>query len=474
MTRIGNAETDVIGIGTDEVSGVRARLIDAAIAALNEHGRFDLTVSDVARRAGLSTGAIYSSFVNREGLLAAAYETRMRRQATSPFSLGVVATQVFSERSPDAAGLYSSLGIFCTAEQEANRVRTLDALIASLYSAATRDHVTELFVPAIAALKDQVVVSQQAGHTRSDLDPMAIALGWLAAGFGSACVSGLMRTTESPEVDDATRQALWRALLAFNVEDIADVWDEPAPATHGARDFEPTYVDQERSDAGRKVLAAAAQLLQSEGDVELTIASVAKLAGVSPGAVYSQFGSRRNLIAQAYLQMMPDRHARPELAITVTTTQYGAASVNEDEVIAHAIWLSHREVRDRRLASMQAEVEAYHNADLRPEIQIRNNHFSRDVGRVIEKSQHDGFARRGVDPYAVSEFWLATSLGLAVLEAFYADLRTPQFECDLVNVSLILMLAHRRDRWARLVTLEEFERVRAEQVLEDSAHTSTT
>jgi AcrR family transcriptional regulator len=54
----------------------RARLVAATLATLDEHGYSTLRVVDVARRAGLTTGAIYGSFRTKHTLVAAALHDR--------------------------------------------------------------------------------------------------------------------------------------------------------------------------------------------------------------------------------------------------------------------------------------------------------------------------------------------------------------------------------------------------------------
>src|SRR5438477_9063647 len=60
-----------------EVS-IRDRLLDAAADVFAEQGYDRARVQDIARRAGLSTGAIYANFRDKADLLADAIEIGMR------------------------------------------------------------------------------------------------------------------------------------------------------------------------------------------------------------------------------------------------------------------------------------------------------------------------------------------------------------------------------------------------------------
>lgn len=58
----------------DKRARTRVRLLDAALALTREQGFEQTTMQDIARRAGLSTGAIYGNFRNRDDLFMALAE----------------------------------------------------------------------------------------------------------------------------------------------------------------------------------------------------------------------------------------------------------------------------------------------------------------------------------------------------------------------------------------------------------------
>ncbi len=55
----------------------RACLLDAALAELREHGYFATSLGAIAKRAGLTKGAIYWSFRDKQDLLLALVEERL-------------------------------------------------------------------------------------------------------------------------------------------------------------------------------------------------------------------------------------------------------------------------------------------------------------------------------------------------------------------------------------------------------------
>jgi AcrR family transcriptional regulator len=56
----------------------RTRLLDAAVAVIREKGFYRTTLEEVARRAGMTRGAIYGNFKDKDALLLAVVETRWR------------------------------------------------------------------------------------------------------------------------------------------------------------------------------------------------------------------------------------------------------------------------------------------------------------------------------------------------------------------------------------------------------------
>lgn len=62
----------------DKRQRTRARLIDAAVEVIRERGFYAATLEEVARRAGMTRGAIYGNFKSKDELLLAVVETRWR------------------------------------------------------------------------------------------------------------------------------------------------------------------------------------------------------------------------------------------------------------------------------------------------------------------------------------------------------------------------------------------------------------
>ncbi len=64
---------------TPEVDPVAQRILDAAIATIDEQGEVGVRVQEVVREAGVQIPVLYRHFGNREGLVQAAQLERLRR-----------------------------------------------------------------------------------------------------------------------------------------------------------------------------------------------------------------------------------------------------------------------------------------------------------------------------------------------------------------------------------------------------------
>ncbi len=146
-----------------EDASVRDRLLDAAAAVFAERGYDGTRVGDVAKRAGLSTGAIYSQFENKSDLLVRAlveramarYDDTVAHLRTLPYEQSLLGTAAAYAQSTEPL--------------------LLDAL-----AAAQRDE--DLAEQLRADFRDQeresaafVEAAQVAGHAPRDLSPAAVA-----------------------------------------------------------------------------------------------------------------------------------------------------------------------------------------------------------------------------------------------------------------------------------------------------------
>jgi AcrR family transcriptional regulator len=121
----------------DKRQRTRAALLEAARAVVREKGHAGTTLEAVARRAGMTTGAIYGNFKNRDDLFIAlghaywpAVRPRVRAGASFAEAMDALATATLAavdERAPAAVGRLTGLAYTLTSEDLRARVRDVTA-----------------------------------------------------------------------------------------------------------------------------------------------------------------------------------------------------------------------------------------------------------------------------------------------------------------------------------------------------------
>ena len=116
----------------------RGRLLDAAVEVIREKGFYGTTLEEVARRAGMTRGAIYGNFKDKDELFLAVEETRwrpiipIRQGATLKEHMRIVGEAVVAAipaRRAQALGALSFLIYALTHEEMRSRIAHLNAEI---------------------------------------------------------------------------------------------------------------------------------------------------------------------------------------------------------------------------------------------------------------------------------------------------------------------------------------------------------
>lgn len=206
------------GRATRQPELTRAQLLEAALVELTEHGTIGLRVQRVARRANCTTGAIYTQFGDRGGLLAAALAERARRAGVAQYNLQELARLQFGlPETPDDIVFEYGMGV-ATTEAEALRRQILEACAAAEFSAPLMAEMREIMKGWLDEIAGYIRAAQQAGAARTDVDPRAAAIVWL----GSILATGTMLTVAELDLDQSTRAEVFRAAQmagqAFSVQ----------------------------------------------------------------------------------------------------------------------------------------------------------------------------------------------------------------------------------------------------------------
>lgn len=160
-------------------ASTRERILEAAAEVFAERGYEGAAVSDIARRAGFTTGAIYGCFRDKGELLLEVIRAALRTQQEAAISASRAA------RQPELAGRFAALaGAFLDDEAGAQRALVLEAHVA-----ARRDEDIGAVLRAyqsgrLDALTSLVREAQAHGTVADALDPATVAMLFMAIPLG--------------------------------------------------------------------------------------------------------------------------------------------------------------------------------------------------------------------------------------------------------------------------------------------------
>ncbi|WP_026412443.1 TetR/AcrR family transcriptional regulator [Actinomadura oligospora] len=155
----------------------RERLLAAAAEVFVERGYSGTATSEIARRAGLSTGAIYSRYASKAELLADAIKAHIPGELARLISDGVAGAPV--------QDVVQHLG-----EELPHRPRQISAMLVEGAAAARRDpRVAEIFAAELTAhlevVESLVTAAQQEGAVDASLPSGALARFLLSVALGT-------------------------------------------------------------------------------------------------------------------------------------------------------------------------------------------------------------------------------------------------------------------------------------------------
>ncbi|WP_437064418.1 TetR/AcrR family transcriptional regulator [Streptomyces sp. enrichment culture] len=165
-------------------TGVRERLIEAAVQEFGEQGYDRARVQDIARRAGLSTGAIYGNFRNKAELLSEAVDYGL-----------AAAGRKLGQALHRGAGPVDVLQLIVTYHSDAHQ-RSWAPLVSEALAAARRDAEVARKVHAALhraenSLTELAELAQQDGSLAADVDPAVFARFVLSVSLGMNVLTAL-------------------------------------------------------------------------------------------------------------------------------------------------------------------------------------------------------------------------------------------------------------------------------------------
>ena len=193
----------IAGVTPEET---RERLLDAAARVFELKGYEGATVAQIAKEAGVSSGAIYAHYSTKAELLVDALRAHKERATAALFPPG---------RRTSVAALLAALGArLGTRDHEAT------ALLAEALLASRRDAELAQVLATALGDREQLMVAlisrgQTAGELTVDVSPESAARFALMLGLGSM----LVRTLGLPDTDAADWTAFIHRLVAAFTEE---------------------------------------------------------------------------------------------------------------------------------------------------------------------------------------------------------------------------------------------------------------
>jgi len=159
-------------------ASTRERILAAAADVFAERGYEGAAVSDIARRAGFTTGAIYGRFRDKAELLLEVVQGVLESQQEA-------AVLAASAGDSDVSSRFAELvGEFVDANREASRALVLEAHVAARRDETVGALLRTFQSERLAALRDLVADAQKRGEVAEGLDPTTVATLFLAIPLG--------------------------------------------------------------------------------------------------------------------------------------------------------------------------------------------------------------------------------------------------------------------------------------------------
>jgi len=149
----------IAGTTADET---RSRLIEAASRSFAENGYDGTRIAEIAREAGLSSGAIYAHYESKTELLLASLQAR---------SKGEIAGLVRSEMQADLLSTVVALGSTLDVPDATDSGLLIEAIVASRRDTELKALLAEGMEGRQQFLADLIRVAQQDGQVASSLSP---------------------------------------------------------------------------------------------------------------------------------------------------------------------------------------------------------------------------------------------------------------------------------------------------------------
>lgn len=253
-------------------------ILDAGVDLLREKGPDRITALDLARAAGLTTGAVYARYENNEEVLVGLWQNRVSRAMKSFFEIALGVLEPGQSRADAQAHIAMSL---------ANPAGLLKPGISLMIAAPRIAELAEVVIPDVQSWLTELGVHESAGEPASDRRLAVI-------GF----VVGCLYFAAIDQFDPAEWEAIKPA--AHAVIDNLDRTEWPPPKAIPPADC-TISTDNEVRDA---LVNGAARVIARGGVERATTQRIARAANLPPSALFSEYRTRQALFSDVATKLL--------------------------------------------------------------------------------------------------------------------------------------------------------------------------
>jgi AcrR family transcriptional regulator len=381
-------------------------LIEATIAELDRTGDLGLRMEAVTERAGVSLGAIYHHFGDKDGLIDAARIEQFTRHADRDTAALRDALATIHRHDDLFRVLPGILDAFHTAERRPWRARRLANLAATL----TRPD----YARRIADIQHRVT---------HDLAAIIDGLKARGAVDGStdslACATFIQAYTVGHIVADVDREPVsdrrWNAAVLGALRSML-----PAPQGPGSTVFDPSTRPVSGSDhhsnargqaTARAMLDAALEQFETRTEQDFRVDEVLARVGVSPSSLYHHFGSREGLMEATWIDWAR-RNADEDVELLAGILRAARTPDEAMHGVTAAVQAAQAPGRtERRVQRLMVVAAAARRPHVRAEIGAIETDTNNRYTAILEDARNRGVLGRSADLSVVPVFVRAFTFG---------------------------------------------------------------
>jgi AcrR family transcriptional regulator len=385
-------------------------LIDATISQLELHGTLGVRLEAVAERAGVTLGAIYHHFGDKDGLIDAARLTQFTRHADADTAALRAALSKLTDHEQLMRALPRISAAFQSADRRDLRRRRMENFAATATRPEYAERIAEVQHRVTAELTD-LIEDLKARHLIDEsADSHALATFIQAYTLGHVVAD----VDHDPVPVERWNRAILAALTALMPPPTTR---PPAPSatplstevTSANSSLGPATI---RGQATARAMVDAARLqLETRPDSEFRVDEVLASVGASPSSLYHHFGNREGLLEAAWIDWA---RQNAETDVTAVAAVFAAATDRDaafDGVVTVVRAAQAPSRTERRLQRLSMIAAAARRPGLRAEISQIETETNRRYRAILDEAQERGLISPEADLEVIPVFMRAITFG---------------------------------------------------------------